>query len=77
MFAELDTWRRVVRMSSMRDWALALPSRGRFTFTTLLAFEAVDRPLPWSTWTTTTARRSSAGSAMRTASRSASRRRSG
>ena len=37
LFAQLDTWRRVVHMSSLRDWAFALPSQGRFTFTTAAA----------------------------------------
>lgn len=33
-FAQLDAWRRVVRMSSLREWMLALPSQGHYTFTT-------------------------------------------
>jgi len=33
-FAELDICRRVERMGSLLEWALALPAQGRYTFTT-------------------------------------------
>ncbi len=36
-FAELDVWRRVTHMSSLREWVLGLPAQGRFTFTTMEA----------------------------------------